>query len=107
MGKWLATLWRDNYDGILAGFIMQFGRGNDFNVEMWFFATMREWENGRNTAKCYDRLFGKSYDGKVARYIYHYLSYLFKQLPLAKTEREIQALLPWHVDPKVSNGLVD
>ena len=35
-----------------------------------------------------------------------YLGYLFKQLPLAKTEQDVQALLPWNVNPKVTDSVV-
>jgi len=28
---------------------------NRFFIEMWFLASMRAWENGRNIAKYYDR----------------------------------------------------
>ena len=38
--------------------------------------------------------------------VYHYLGYLFKQLPLAKTEQDVQALLPWNVNPKVTDSVV-
>jgi transposase len=38
--------------------------------------------------------------------VYHYLSYLFKHLPQAKTEEDIKALLPWNVDPIVRDGVV-
>lgn len=36
--------------------------------------------------------------------VYHYLSYLFKQLPLAKTEHDVQALLAWN--PKITDNVV-
>jgi len=35
---------------------------------------------------------------------YHYLRYIFKELPKVKTVEQYEALLPWNVDAKDLNG---
>lgn len=37
---------------------------------------------------------------------YHYLCYLFRELPKAKTEAEVEKLLPWNIDIAVTDELM-
>jgi transposase len=67
----------------------------------WMFADTQRGANA--SAKLYSIIETAKANGHDA---YHYLCYLFRELPKAKTEETINKLLPWNVDMAVTDQLM-
>lgn len=67
----------------------------------WLFADTQK--GAEASAKLYSIIETAKANGHDA---YHYLCYLFRELPKAKTDDEVQKLMPWHVEMEITDALM-